>query len=99
MMIPVHAIIITTITRKCYSIGRAKASSTQAALYCATTLNQVRLHVDIIVLNFNESVTFARCVWPPGDQIDVHLNIYINQHETALIALGGSLCSQLQIMN
>ena len=42
-------------------------SSTQAVLYSAASLSRLRLHVDIIVLNLNEPVTFARCVWaPPG---------------------------------
>ena len=35
--------------------------STQAVLYCATSLNRLRLHVDVIVLNLNEPVTFAHC--------------------------------------
>ena len=33
------------ITRKCYSIGRAKANSAQAILYCATSLSQLHLLV------------------------------------------------------
>ena len=34
---------ISSLTRKCYSNGRAKANSTQAALHRATTLGQIRL--------------------------------------------------------
>ena len=32
-------------TRKCYSIGLTKASSTQAVLYCPTSLSQLSLGV------------------------------------------------------
>ena len=35
----------SSITRKCYSIGRVKAGSTQAVLYCTTSLSRLRLHV------------------------------------------------------
>ena len=41
----------------------------------------VKLRVDVIVLNLNEPVTFARCLYmsAPGawDQIDVRFNIII----------------------
>ena len=38
-------IIIYVYTRKCYSIGQAKACSTQAILYCANSLSRLRLRV------------------------------------------------------
>ena len=58
------------------------------------------LHVDIIVLNINELVMFARCVWAPRDQIDVHLNMYIYKPHSYDVELTGiSLHSQLYNSN
>ena len=47
-----------TTTKYC-SIGREKASSTQAVLYCTTSLSWLCLCVDVIVLNFIELVMFV----------------------------------------
>ena len=54
------------------------------------------LLVNVIGLNFNELVTFARCArGPPGqEQIDVRLNIYINRHGNAVDLTRGSLRSE-----
>ena len=42
------------------------------------------MRVDVIVLNFNDSVSFVRYMWAPQDQINVHLNIYINRRGYAV---------------
>ena len=56
-------------------------SSTHAVLYCATSLRRYvcALHVVVIELSLNESVTFARCAWAPRDQIDVRLIIIVGR--------------------
>ena len=59
-----------------YGIVQQKYDKLHKVLYCATSLSQLRLCVDVIVLNLNELVRFMHCTWVPRTRL-ICLNKYI----------------------
>ena len=95
IIIIIIIIMIIIITTKCYMGERRRVLHRR---YCIAQPHRASyictLCVDVIVLNFNESVMFVCCVCPPQDQIDLRYIIYFCDSVTIDFRMGLALLTK-----